>query len=111
MDKDTQGKSNSTSGTPTATLRTTQLFPLGAVVATPGALDLLDRNGINATTYLIRHQYGDFGTICPDDVQENMTAIKYQLRVLSVYDVGTERLWILTEADRYTTTLLLPSEY
>ncbi|USX15557.1 hypothetical protein NHH88_07180 [Oxalobacteraceae bacterium OTU3CAMAD1] len=111
MDKDTQGKSNSTSRTPTATLRTTRLFPLGAVVATPGALDLLDRNGINATTYLTRHQCGDFGTICPDDVQENMTAIKYRLRVLSAYDVGTERLWIITEADRSSTTLLLPSEY
>ncbi len=107
MDQDFQGKSNST----TATLGTTQLFPLGAVVATPGALDLLDRNGINATTYLMRHQCGDFGTIDSADAQENMTDIKYRLRVLSAYDVGTERLWIITEADRSSTTLLLPSEY
>lgn len=87
------------------------LLSLGAIVATGGALDLLDRNGINATTYLTRHQCGDFGTICPDDAQENMTAIKYRLRVLSAYDVGTERLWVITEADRSSTTLLLPSEY
>lgn len=111
MDKDTQGKSNSTSSTPTATLRTTQLFPLGAVVATPGALDLLDRNGINATTYLTRHQCGDFGTLCPADVQENMFAVNRWLRILSSYEVGGERLWLITEADRSSTTLLLPSEY
>jgi len=87
------------------------LLSLGAIVATRGALDLLDRYGINATHYLTRHQCGDFGTICPEDVQENMTAIKYRLRVLSAYDVGTERLWVITEADRSSTTLLLPSEY
>lgn len=111
MDKDIQGTTNSASGTSTATPRITQLFPLGAVVATPGALDLLDRNGINATTYLARHQCGDFGTICPDDAQENMFAVIRRLRILSAYDVGTERLWIITEADRSSTTLLLPSEY
>lgn len=111
MNKDIQGKSNSSSGTFTAKPNTTQLFPLGAVVATPGALDLLDRNGINATTYLTLHQCGDFGTICQADVKENMTAIKFRLRVLSAYDVGTEKLWIITEADRSSTTLLLPSEY
>ncbi|WP_051120412.1 hypothetical protein SR858_03505 [Duganella zoogloeoides] len=92
-------------------LSTTPLFPLGALVATPGALDLLDRNGANATVYLSRHQHGDFGTLCPDDAQENMTAIKYRFRVISAYDVGTERLWVITEADRSSTTLLLPSEY
>lgn len=87
------------------------LFSLGAVVATPAALDLLDRNGINATTYLTRHQSGDFGTIDAADAEENMTAIKYCSRVLSAYDVGIEGLWIITEADRSVTTLLLPSEY
>lgn len=111
MDKDTQGKSNSTSGTPTAALRTKRLFPLGAVIATPGALDLLDRNGVNATTYLIRHQCGDFGTLCPADAQENMFAVNRRLRILSSYDIGAGMLWIITEADRSATTLLLPSEY
>jgi len=111
MDKDTQGKSNSSSGTLTAAIRSKQLFPLCSVVATPGALDLLDRNGINATTYLTRHQCGDFGALCPADVQENMFAVNHGLRILSAYDVGTERLWLITEADRSATTLLLPSEY
>lgn len=87
------------------------LFKLGMIVATPGALDLLDRHGINATTYLTRHQQGDFGTICAADAKENLLAIKHGLRILSSYDVAKERLWIITEADRSSTTLLLPSEY
>jgi hypothetical protein len=111
MDNYHQRKSNSTGEAPAAKLQTTELFPLGLVVATPGALDLLDRNGINATTYLTRHQCGDFGTVDSADVQENMNAIKYRLRILSAYDVGKARMWIITEADRSVTTLLLPSEY
>jgi hypothetical protein len=94
-----------------AVQRARPLFPLGAVVATPGALDLLDRNGINATTYLTRHQSGDFGAIDAADVQANLFAADHGLRILSAYDIGQNRLWILTEADRSATTLLLPSEY
>lgn len=87
------------------------LFCLGAVVATPGALDLLDRAGINATVYLDRHRCGDFGTISLHDVQENRYAVNRRLRIFSAYDIGKERLWLITEADRSVTTLLLPSEY
>lgn len=87
------------------------LFGLGLVVATHGALDLLDRTGINATIYLTRHQTGDFGNLSPPDQHENHVAITYGSRILSAYDVGRERLWIITEADRSSTTLLLPSEY
>ena len=89
----------------------TQLFSLGVVVATPGALDLLDRAGINATTYLERHRCGDFGTLSPHDIHENRFAVNRRLRILSAYEIGRERLWLITEADRSVTTLLLPSEY
>lgn len=92
-------------------LSTTPLFPLGALVATPGALDLLDRNGANATVYLSRHQHGDFGALCPADAQANMFAVSHRLRILSAYEVGDEHIWLITEADRSSTTLLLPSEY
>jgi hypothetical protein len=93
--------------------RKTPLFSLGAVVATPGALDLLDRAGINATPFLARHQYGDFGTLCADDIRENQLAIARGSRILSAYEIGDdgERLWIITEACRSVTTLLLPREY
>lgn len=89
----------------------TPLFSLGAVVATFGALDLLDRAGINATTFLDRHQCGDFGTLALHDIQENRFAVNRRLRIFSAYDIGKERLWLITEADRSVTTLLLPSEY
>jgi hypothetical protein len=94
-----------------STLNASPLFPLGAVVATRGALDLLDRAGINATAYLTRHQRGDFGTLAPSDIQENHFAVNRRLRIFSAYDVGSERLWIITEADRSVTTLLLPEDY
>lgn len=96
---------------PASTDRKRPLFPLGAVVATPGALDLLDRHGVDATQLLARHQSGDFGTVCADDANENMFAIQHGSRILSAYEVGCERLWIITEADRSSTTLLLPEEY
>jgi hypothetical protein len=86
-------------------------FALGTTVATPGALDLLDRSGINASSILTRHQYGDFGSICAEDAQSNLDAMAHGLRVFSAYDIGQARLWVITEADRSVTTLLLPSEY
>lgn len=60
-----------------ASTGTTPLFQRGAVVATPGALDLFDRAGMNATAYLTRHQTGDFGTLSPPDLHENHVAITY----------------------------------
>ena len=87
------------------------LFPLGQLVATPGALDLLDRTGTNASTLLNRHQTGDFGDLCPEDIQENKQSIDNGFRILSSYKIGGTKIWIITEADRSVTTLLLPSEY
>ena len=88
------------------------LFALGQVVATPGALDLLDRTETNALDLLQRHQQGDWGSVSPEDAEENRNSIKTGCRVLSSYFLNaTERLWIITEADRSATTLLLPDEY
>lgn len=87
------------------------LFRLGNILATPGALDLLDRTGTNAATVLARHQRGDFGTVNVDDAQANKEAAATGCRIMSAYLFGNERLWIITEADRSSTTLLLPEEY
>lgn len=89
------------------------LFPLGSVVATVGALDLLDRAGTDASSLLRRHQHGDFGVVCTRDARLNEDAISNGARILSSYELGIrrERLWIVTEADRRSTTLLLPAEY
>ena len=95
-----------------ASARIVLLFPLGRTVATPGALALLDHAGVNASSLLVRHQYGDFGDIDEADRVANANAIRNHTRILSAYVLGRGiRIWIITEADRSVTTLLLPEEY
>ena len=92
--------------------RSIPLFPLGQTVATPGALALLDHAGVNASTLLVRHQNGDFGDLDEADRVANANAIRNHTRILSAYMLARgKRIWIITEADRSATTLLLPSEY
>jgi hypothetical protein len=86
-------------------------FPLGNLVATPGALELLDRYAVNASELLLRHQRGDWGNVPPEDAEENEHSVANGNRILSSYPIGDERIWIITEADRSATTLLLPEEY
>lgn len=88
------------------------MFPLGMVVMTPGAAALLAECGIEARDIIKRHQAGDWGELYPEDCKLNDDAVKYGERILSAYKLGAgHRLWIITEADRSVTTLLLPSEY
>ncbi len=89
------------------------LFDLGRVVATPGALALLTAAGENPADLLDRHVRGDWGEVPPEDARENARSLKYGWRVMSSYPVGDagERVWVITEADRSSTCLLLPSEY
>ncbi len=89
------------------------LFPLGRVVATPAALEFLVRHATSPATLLAMHQHGDWGDIDPVDARENVLSLKAGFRVMSVYKFGPaqEALWIITEADRSTTTLLLPGDY
>jgi len=86
-------------------------LPLGRVVATPGALNLLMDAGEEAFDYLARHATGDWGELCAFDRRQNERALREGARVLSSYVVREERLWIITEADRSVTTILLPEEY
>ena len=86
-------------------------FTLGHVVATPGALRLLDEHSISPITLLSRHARGDWGVVDKDDWKENDLSVERRYRILSSYKVGSETCWIITEADRSSTTLLLPSEY
>jgi hypothetical protein len=86
-------------------------FPLGRVVATPGALKLLEEASEDPLHYLVRHRSGDWGEIDPQDRRENERSLKHGWRILSSYPIGAERIWVLTEADRSTTTILLPEEY
>jgi hypothetical protein len=89
------------------------LFPLGRVVATPGVLDVLVETGTDARVLLARHQSGDWGEVPPEDARENRISVERGFRVLSSYPIGETgaKVWIITEADRSSTCLLLPSEY
>jgi len=87
-------------------------FPLGRVVATPGALDALLIAGQTPAVFLRRHVTGDWGEVDEHDRRENERSVADGCRLLSAYTLSTgERLWLITEADRSSTTILLPSEY
>jgi len=87
-------------------------FPLGQIVATPAAIDALDRSGDDAATFLQRHLAGDWGGVPPEDAATNEIALTDGDRVLSAYGPsGGGRVWVITEGDRSATTLLLPEDY
>lgn len=100
------------------------LFPLGHLVATPGALRTLARFNTDAMTLICRHVQGDWGDVCGEDQHANDMALVHGTRLLSAYTlrraggttpddsgVDTCTVWLITEWDRSVTTLLLPSEY
>ena len=83
---------------------------LGRVVMTPAANETLTAKDIYAA--LARHRSGDWGTVCKADQTANDTALKYGGRLLSAYtNADDEKFWIITEADRSYTTILLPEDY
>lgn len=87
-------------------------FMLGCAVATPGALIALKEAQDSVRTYLNRHASGDWGEVSSQDAAENELSLLAGFRLLSAYRIkdGT-RIWIITEADRSATTVLLPEEY
>ena len=92
------------------------LFELGMVYGTPAALKLLEANGMYHNALLGAHCHGDFGQVDDDDWKANDRAVVDGSRILSVYSVGCQTVWVITDAVnevgvRRTTSLLLPSEY
>ena len=85
-------------------------FSLGQLVATPGALEAL--NDESFWPYIKRHANGDWGDVCAEDKAENELSLKESFRLLSAYHLPDGcKIWIITEADRSATTILLPEEY
>ena len=88
------------------------LFDLGQVVGTPGALDALRRAEQHPIELLARHLTGDYGDLCEEDKEENRLSVERGFRVLSSYKLRTgTKVWVITEADRSVTTILLPADY
>ena len=93
-------------------MNSTAKFPLGQVVATPGALEALAASGQSPDYFLDRHVSGDWGVVGPEDQRLNDEALRDGSRLLSVYKtLRGAKLWVLTEGDRSSTSLLLPDEY
>ena len=88
------------------------LFPLGRTLATPQALAVLEAHGVAPASLLERHARGDWGELCPEDVEANREALREGLRLLSSYRLAEGvKVWVITEADRSATTLLMPDDY
>ena len=88
------------------------LFSLGQVVATPGALTALQKAGQQPQEFLARHLQGDWGDLCEEDRRENQFSLERGFRLLSSYrTLADVKLYVITEADRSVTTILLPEEY
>lgn len=88
------------------------LFKLGKLTITPGALDKLTENEVLLPTLIKRHAFGDWGDLDEHDKKQNQIAIRKGFRILSSYPLPKGgKVWVITEADRSVTTILLPSEY
>ena len=86
------------------------VFRLGRIVATPNARESLTQEDI--LTAIQRHQAGDWGNLPDDNRAANDRALAQGGRIVSAYNAmnGT-RFWLITEADRSITTILLPEDY
>jgi hypothetical protein len=88
------------------------LFPLGQITATPGALRTLQKAEQSPFEFLDRHVNGDWGELDDEDKAENEFSVAHGFRILSAYTTSAgDTIWVITEADRSVTTLLLPEEY
>lgn len=92
-------------------------FSTGQVLATPGAIDALEKSGQSPNEFLAKHVRGDWGDVSGEDKAANDQSLIDGSRILSAYRTSKgEKLWIITEAcddrgRRAATTILLPSEY
>ena len=88
-------------------------FPLGNLYATPAALEAIQSAGDDFMAYVIKHLALDPGDLSPADIAENELSVREGFRILSAYTLsdGKTKIWIITEATRESTTILLPSEY
>ena len=88
------------------------LFTFGHVVATPGALAAIEQSGQLPGDFLARHVSGDWGDVDAHDIKENELSLQHGFRLLSAYRTSVgDKVWVITEADRSSTCILLPEEY
>jgi hypothetical protein len=90
-----------------------QRFELGQLLATPRALQVLGELEVSPSELLARHASGDWGAVSAEDARENELSVREGLRIVSSYLLGDEarKVWIITEADRSSSCILLAEEY
>jgi hypothetical protein len=88
-----------------------QLFPVGQIVSTPNALDVCAKHNVHFVSLIERHATGDWGDVSPADAAQNNAGLDGSDRLHSVYTVGGEKVYVITEIDRSVTTVLLPEDY
>lgn len=86
-------------------------FPMGRLVATPGAIAFCDQHMIAMIALVRRHLRGDWGDLSDHDKKANDDALREGSRILNAYTFPQGKVWIITEADRSATCVLLPEEY
>lgn len=88
------------------------LLPLGQMFLTVGAREALVESNQQPLEFLERHQQGDWGIVGKEDAKENELSVREGFRILSAYRTAQNvKIWVISEADRSSTTILLPSEY
>ncbi|MGB9178895.1 MAG: hypothetical protein WCB68_06555 [Pyrinomonadaceae bacterium] len=99
---------NPSTNTTTATTR----FPLGRMFMTPSAIEALAEAEQSPQEFIRRHARLEQGELSDDDHKENLFSVDKDLRIFSAYKTAKGvKLWVITEADRSATTILLPSDY
>lgn len=88
----------------------TPRFELGDIAITSGAAEMIS-GGLLVDLYLDRHWRGDWGDVCEEDKEINEQALVHGDRLLSSFETALGKIWIITEADRESTTVLTPDEY
>jgi hypothetical protein len=86
-------------------------FELGQTYATAALTAWAERHEIDLTRYLRQHHCGQWGDLDADDKQANEDALKHDARIFSSYKVDEKKIYIVTEADRSMTTIMLATEY
>jgi hypothetical protein len=87
------------------------LFQLGSVVITPAASTFCRTHDIDPLLLISRHINCDWGDLSEEDVAANVQGIQHDLRIFSSYQFSAGKVWVITEADRSSTCILLPSDY
>ncbi len=90
-----------------------KLFELGQITMTPAAISIIAGFKVSIGDLLDRHERGDYGDVSELDWRENTLALLPESveRIMSVYSVGTEKLWVITDPDRKLTTLLTEQDF